>query len=722
MWLPRFFRPSLAPALTLGLAVATCGAGCGHVAGKTALGPPPALPDLKRSPRPAPQPDLFWEPVESDVRGAPKPIELPLAEGSIARVEGATRVWDQLGEVGRQRLQKDGLVVVPPAVLAGNARVGAFYTQLREQRIPYVITLDALSFAVHAAFERALAEIDETVLAPGLRALLTTLEARLGAEQKGAGTEVGEGLRLARGIVAVANVLAREGGASVPPDLATVVAQEVALVEAHAGIERSPLLGTRLDYASLAPPSDAGDPRAFRALTWLAQAPLLLVGRSEAPGATTEISAVRTHTRAAMLFARAFDREIDPAIHEAWTRLARLVAFLWGPPDDLAPRELAEIAASADVRILDPKHIADVTKIDRLRRRAAKGRLPKIWDGAGAPGVGSLSVRLFGPHAPADSVALSTIAIATKSLPSTLDVAAFLEAKDARAAIRENGVESTPAYEAALAQAIAARPPADAPARHASVYGSRLDVVMTWLGGDLDARRTIDSPAARRASIDSALSAWTSARHHGRPFTRPHAAKNADQGKEIAVTGAPLPAFVEAAPDVIARLVAAAAQMRRGLLALRALPAQSPAMTMLAEVDDVLRIALRVATATTNDEAIGADDVTALAALPARLVRIEGATTVATSAEVLVSHANGKRAALVSTTSAVEPILVLVAEPGEGTGGGGKVLLAAGAHIGHSSTAATLATRHEAETQPHPGHISAAGVAPTYASAFRMVR
>lgn len=713
MGLLCFFQRSVGSALALGLAVATCGAagatGCGHAAGKSALGPPPALPDLKRSPRPAPQPDHFWEPVEPEVRGAPKPIELPIAEGSVTRTEGATRAWEQLGDAGRQRLLRDGLVVVPPDVLATNARVGAFYMQLREQRVPYMITLDALSFAVHAAFERALAEIDETVLAPGLRALLTSLETRLGAEQKGAGTEVGEGLRLARGIVAVANVLAREGGAGVPPDLAAVVAQEVALVEAHAGIERSPLLGTRLDYAALAPPTDAADPRAFRALTWLAQAPLLLTGRSEAPGATAEISTVRTHTRAAMLFARAFDREIDPAIHEAWTRLARLIAFLWGPPDDLAPRELGEIAASAEVRILDPKHIADVTKIDRLRRRAAKGRLPKIYDGAGAPGAGALSVRLFGPHAPADSIALSTIAVATKAMPSTLDVAAFLEAKDARASLRENGVEPTPAYEAALAQAIAARPPADAPARHTSIYGSRLDVVMTWLGGDLDARRTLDSPAARRASIDSALAAWTLARHHGRPFTRPHAAKSSDQAKEIAVSGAALPAFVEAAPDVIARLVAAAAQMRRGLLALRALPAQSPAMTMLAEVDDVLRIALRVATATTNDQAIAADDLTALAALPARLVRIEGPTTVATSAEILVSHssaANGaRRAALVSSTSVVEPMLVLVSEPD-----GGRVVLAAGAHISHSEHAAPAS---------HANHVTGA---PTYASAFRMVR
>lgn len=679
-------------------------AACGHASPKASLGPPPSLPELRKATRPAPQPDHFWEPIEPALRGAAKPVELPIAESSITRIEGATRIWDQLGEVGRERARKDGLVVVGAEVLSPNSQVGAFYTQLREQRVPYVVTLDALSFALHVAFQRALAEVDETVIAPGLRAVLAMLEARLGAEQKGAGVEIGEGLRLARGVVAVANVLAREGGAIVPPDLAPIVAQEVALAEAHAGTATSPLLGTSFDYAALQPPRGAADPRAFRALTWLANAPLLLVGRSEASGSRLEVSTARTHTRAAMLFARALDREIDPAIHEAWARLSRLLAFLWGPPDDLSPTELYELAASAEVRILDPKHIADVTKIDRLRRRAAKGRLPKIFDGAGAPGAGGLSVRLFGGHAPADSIALASLAAATNALPTSLDLAAFLEAKEARAARSESGIDLTPAYEAALSRAIAGRPPVDALSRHSSVYGSLLDVVMTWLAGDSDGRRTIDSAAAHRAAIDSALSAWTLARHDSRPLTRAHAPKENDHPKEIAALGAPLPAFVEAAPDVIARLVAAAAQMRRGLLALRALPASSPSLTMLAEVEDVLRIALRVSTAITNDETIAAEDVTALAALPARLVRIEGGATVASTADVVVDRATGK--VLVSATSIVEPVVMIVAE-----GGGSKAFLVAGAHIAHHE-AKSDAKGKDDPVLPRMG----------YTTAFRMVR
>ncbi|MBS2012326.1 MAG: DUF3160 domain-containing protein [Deltaproteobacteria bacterium] len=692
-------------ALTSTLALALA---CGHAPAKPSLGPPPSLPELKKGNRPAPQPDHFWEPIEPEVRGGGKAPELPIAEGGISRVEAATRIWDQLGEAGRQRLGADGVVVVGADVLPASPRMGVFYTQLRDQRVPYVITLDALGFAVHVAFERTLAEVDEAVIAPGVRALLAMLEARLGAEQKGAGTEVGEGLRLARGIVAVANALAREGAALVPPDLAPLVAQEVALVEsAPRGVETSPLLGTKVDYASLAAPHGAADPRAYRALAWLSSAPLLLAARTEVPGATAPVSTARTHARAAMLLARAIDREIDPAIHDAFTRLSRLVAFLWGPPDDLTPGELGELAAGVDVRVLDPKHIADVTKIDRLRRRAMKGRLPKLVDAGGVAGAGALSVRLLGGHAPPDSVVLSSIAEATRSLPSVLDVAAFLDAKEGRAARSESGVATGPAYDAALSQAIASRPPVDAPSRHASVYESLLDVVMTWLAAEPGARRTVDSVAARRAALDSALALWTFARHDGRPLARGHTAKASEHSAEIAVTGAPLPAFVEAAPDVIARLVAAAAQMRRGLLGLRALPASSPAMTLLAEVEDVLRIALRVATATVNDEATSPEDATALASLPARLVRIEGATPVAVSADVFVDTAKGHR--LASLTSVVEPMVVLVPE-----GGSGKTFLAVGAHIAHHELRAPLEANVTRDV--------AALERPRYTSAFRMVR
>ena len=663
-------------------------AACSHGSGHALLGPPPALPEQRRATRFTPLPEWYWEPVYADVHGAPKPVELPIAEESLVRLEGATRVWDELGAEGRGRLERDGIVLeaavdgahpvhmLPPAAHLG---MGAFYMDMREQRVPYVITLDALAFAVHVAFERALAEVEDLVLGPDLDVFATELERRLAAEQKGAGVEIGEALRLARGIVAVARGLASEGTVAPPPDLGPAVAQEIARITAHAGPKTSLLLGAPIDYGRFAVPRAAGRPGAFRALAWLATAPLLLVAQSEAPGAVVGVGTSRLHARTAMLLSRVSERDFEPAIHSSWSRIARLLAFVWGPPDDLAPGELAELATALNVTIEDPKHVANVVTVDRLRHRAARGREPLLFDGSGAPGRAGIGMRLFGSHAPPDSVALAALAPAHESrMPQALDLAVWIGAPEARAMLHEAGGDGLAGYDAALARAVAARPGDDAPARHASVYGSLLDVVMTWLAPTDDA----SSAAAQRATVESALAAWTYARHDAQPLSRPRPPRAPHAAKELQVTGAPLPAFVEAEPEVIARMVATVGQMRRGLGAIGSLAPTSPAMVTLAEVDDMLRASLRAASRGANEEALTSEDMAALASLPARFGRLEdpgddGAPSMVPLVAELYVDAVADR--VVSTaTGLVERAVMVAREPGTG-----RLVLAVGAHVAH---------------------------------------
>ena len=652
-------------------------------------------------------PEWYWEPVYPDLHGPPKPIELPVAEESLVRLEGATRVWDELGADARERLRRDGMLLLESAAQgdggaaadgdggasrasaglhalspAARLRMGAFYMELREQRVPYVVTLDALVFAVHVAFERALAEVEDTVLGPDLDVLVVELEKRLMAEQNGAGVEVGEALRLARGVVAVARGLASDGTTAPPSDLGPVVAQEIARVIAHAGPSVSPLLGAPVDYGRFAVPRGAGRPGSYRALAWLATAPLLFAAKSEVPGAVVGVSTSRLHTRAAMLLARVSERDFDAAIHGAWSRIARLLTFVWGPSDDLAPGELDEIATSLNVTLGDPKHIANVVSVDRLRHRAAKGREPLLFDGAGAAGRAGIGMRVFGAFAPPDSVALATIARGHGSkMPRPLDLAVWIGTPEARAMLHEaGGDDGSAAYDAALARAVAARPGDDAPARHASVYGSLLDVVMTWLAPVDEALRP--TATTQRASIESALAAWTYARHDAEPLSRPRPPRAPHVAKELQVSGAPLPAFVEEAPEVIARLVATVGQMRRGLGAIGGLPPTSPAMVTLAEVEDILRTSLRVSSRGTNEEALSTEDLSALASLPARLGRLEEPgegvepAVVPLVAELFVDAASDR--VLSSATGLVEPAAMVMKEPSTG-----RLVLAVGAHVAH---------------------------------------
>ena len=438
-----------------------------------------------------------------------------------------------------------------------------------------------------------------------------------------------------------------------------------------------------------------------------------------------------------MLLARVADREVDAAIHASWSRIARLLTFVWGPSDDLAPPELRELAASIGVKLEDPKNIASVVTVDKVRRRAAKGREPLLFDGAAAPGRAGIGMRLFGGHAPSDSIALASLVgsragAATpdtqpspyardgvRALPSTLDLAVWIGAPEARASLHESGGDTFVGYDVALARAIASRPTDDAASRHASVHGSLLDVVMTWLAPPESGSRTMASAAAQRAAIESALAAWSYARHADQPLSRP-APRPAHGPKDLQVSGAALPAFVEANPAVIARLVATLGQMKRGLAAIGGLAPTSPAMTTLAEVDDMLRVALRAASHESNDEALSSEDVAALASLPARFARLEESADDAMVPVVAEVFADARGERVVSTaTGVVEQAVMIVREPATG-----RLVLAVGAHIAHHeliegrgerSTDATYRARFREGKLNLPTRGS-------YTSAFRMVR
>ena len=715
-----------ARALCVGLALVACSTGQGR--GK-AVGPAPVLPEQRRAARHVPLPEWYWESVEPEMTGTPKTIELPVADGSLVRIEGATRLWDELGAEGRERLHRDGLVVLGSADAAGarppatRLRMGAFYMDARQQRVPYVVTLDALAYAMHLAFERALAEVDDAVLAPELDALLTKLDVRLAAEQKGAGVEVGEALQLARAIVLVARGLASEQPpppAQVAGELGSAIAQEIARIVAHTGRSPSPLLGVPIDYGRFVVPAGAARPGSFRALAWLASAPLVLVARSEVRGAALGVAGSRLHARAAMLLARVTDRDVDAGIFASWSRIARLLTFLWGPSDDLSFRELDEAATAIGVNLEDPKSVANVISVDRLRRRAASVRTPRVYDGTGSPGPAGVSLRIFGGHAPADSIALASFASAHESaMPQALDLAVWLEAPEARAALHEGGGDPSPGYDDILTRAVKARPVDGAASRHSSVYGSQLDAVMTWLAPRDESSRPHASVAARRAAIESALASWTYARHEGQALSRPRPARTSHAARELQVSGAALPAFVEAAPDVIARLVATVGQMKRGLAGLGALGTASPAMGTLAEVEDILRVAMRVAARTASDEVLPAEDLAALASLPARLASLEepGDDGVAPGASVVAQvfvDASGHRV-LSTATGAIEPALMVVREPATG-----RLVVAVGAHVAHHELVEARG-RETTTMVGHDGSFASPARAP-YTSAFRIVR
>ena len=657
---PRVSRLALAPrALLAGAALlAACSSdGAPRPVAPVAV----AAPERVRTRRPPAPAEWYWEAVEPELHDAePHPLELPVSEAGVGHPEGAAKLWSELGEAGRDRVRRDGFVVAP-APAGARPRVGAFYMEWRERRVPLLLTVDALYAASVLAISRAVTEVEKTELAPALEALVAKLASRLDGAGRPAQQELLQPHRLARGVLAVAAFLAN--GTPAPPDLAPLVAQEVGAIVAHAGAATSPLLGVPIDYARFRVPAGAASPGHFRAATWLGAAPFVLAARTETRGAAADVMLARTHARAAMLLSRYVDRDVDPETSDAYARVARLVGFVWGSPDDLSLVELGDLAEALKVDLAKAASIASVTRTDLVRHRAALLRPPQVYDGSGGLTKGDrppVSVRILGGHASPDAQALGTLVTgglaAERPLPSLLDVAAWLGAPGVRTTLREAG-EATPGHEEALARAVALRPGEDDPARHGSIHGSLLDVLLTWAEAKEAGARSV---ATERARTESLLAAWTLARSAGRPFARA-AARSQGRPRELDLTGTALPVFVEPAPDAIAHLASAVRQANKGLGALGRLEAKSPYRTALAEVEDMLLLALRAATRSHDGDPIAAEDATALLGVPARLLALEGEqpdADVVAAVEVAAHPRTGHT--LVAGVAGLEPAYVLV--------------------------------------------------------------
>jgi hypothetical protein len=640
----------------------------------------------------------------------------------------------------RDALVTRGFAVVPAA--RPGVRLGDFYASLRDDRIPWVVTLDALFFITHLALDRALAEVDDYVLAPLLAIMLHHLEVRLAAESRVTSPDLAAPYGVARGLVAVALSLA-EPTYQARPSIARLVAEEKARVMAHAKIAINPWLGVPIDYTAMAPGgmADRDEVRGgwFRAASWLQSAWLALEGAGEREASGhVDVATARVHARAALLLARLLDRDVDPEAASAWERIERASGLVIGDPEDVTPRDLALAAARGE---LDPRSVAwmaNVVRVDRVRHAVARGRHAPAF-------------RLLGPRATPDSELLQSLTLpmvgariasespglseapshidayapssgAVRVLPTALDVAAWLGSGEARAALHDSGDDRYEHYEETLERLIHARP-ADtslaSPGRHRTLYLSMIDAIETWLlpsAGDR-VQPSASTSEWRKRKSDVALSAWTELRHDATTLTRIPVATvrlNATAAEQSTV-----PMFVEPHPEAIAKLVGLVRQTARALVTEGMLRTGSPSLRVLEEVDDLLWAALGVSVYETADEPLPPSLESTLANFPARMGALEaaladtGSVDVPLVAGVHLDVASGR--VLEEATGRIEEGWMVMREPGTH-----HLWLALGASIPHHEfvypasqrlSDGAWRTRLRVEGEPAPGALARAYVA-----------
>ncbi len=643
----------------------------------SAAAPPPA-------PKAVAVDGTYWQPVEANVTVVLTPPDLPLTDEQLARPDGAEARWARTPELVRERVRRNGFAVLTGA---GKARLGEVYGPLRDARVPFVITMDAMIQIAHIAIDRLLAEAEAKTMAPALAALLTRLGRRLDVESAKVTSDLDVAYDAARGLVGVGRALV--DSSFVPlPDVAEATAADVRAVTSSAPVSgNSASLGVTIPFGLLAPRGALapGDPQlgAYRAAAWLGVAPLALASRTDGEGGIGDVYEARTRTRAALLIARLLLPDVDATAAEAYDALARPLAIVRGPSDDLSPGELLAIAKTAKIDVRAVEAVQNVSRVDKVRKGAMAARRPGVVDG-----VRGAQMRLLGGAASADAVAMQAFAapaMAAHVLPGGLDVATWLGAREARTIVQEVEPDEPPEYDAVLAALLKRRPP-DAD-RHGSLVGTGLDALSAYLGASIadGALPAASSWAWRRHKVEVALGGWATLRHDAVPFSR------LPSPKLVAPPPPTVPAaarvgtamgFVEPHPDAIARLVALVEQAARGLVAVGAIERPTPASTPALALD-LLRACLAIALREANDEPLEAEQAQAISEMPVRIAELEARLVPSRGAErslVVDVHEDLSSSGLrvvEDAVGAVDEMYLVVREPRTG-----RLVLALGASLG----------------------------------------
>lgn len=577
---------------------------------------PVARPVTHEAPPPVTVPGTFWE--ETQLANVTLP-QTSYEKEKLVRPELIER-FEAIPQAEREKLTVRGVISVPRA--DHETSIGEAYVALAKSHVPFVITLDALFAIALRSIDRALDDVDREVVAPALASALAETEDRLAAENHAARSDTAPAYTLARAVIAVARRLA-DPKIEIDRTLVDVIAPEVALILAHAGPAKSPLLGRTLDYGAFDTQAGLsfGDARIaeFRAVTWLARAPMSLATEPAVHG--VDVAMARTQTRAAMLLSR--------TTSDYWRRVKDAIAFATGRGDDPGARALLLAAHALEMDLRDEATIGNVVRVDKLRAEMLREAGSTVEDTGGS----LATFRLLSPSAPPDVRAMGRVTKASRELPSALVAMIALGVPEARALVDEKHGD------AKVLDDVVGMFGADHPTRHASLHASALDAIATYAAPSaFDAHRAWRETAAyKRRKLEVSLVAWTTLRHASMPFARTSARAVLD---EPVIAFDDVPGAIEPHPEAIARLVSLVRQAERGAVAHET----SAAAQLLERVEALLKSALAIVVAQSVAPLTPAL-AHELASMPSRIAAIErrlgpasAPLVVATAADIDTNH------------------------------------------------------------------------------------
>ena len=484
-----------------------------------------------------------------------------------------------LTEAQRAALETNGFIVVPQ----GYAQVYQIYQQANDASTPAFVTTDAVLHAFHILYDYALrlAEIEHFIA--DLEALNAAMLKAAEADYAATAGPAQEAAKQNLAFVAVAaKLLTSDTG--VPAPVRGEVEQELALIEAHAGIDFSPIFGYREDYSQYVPRGhytrNEDFERYFRAMMWYGRMSFHLVNPEDP-------AAARRETRGALLIVRAlYGSQVgnEPAL-DVWERIYEPTAFFVGTADDLTVYDYAAVAQQIYGGLPDPAALADEAKLDAFIAAARQLRPPAIVGGYVTdqedPKVVTQGFRFMGQRFIPDSYMFQQLVydkvkgyrgtgepftispMGNRAFPRGLDIPAVLGSARALAILTAADDANYDGYAEQLAKLqdeFAALPEEQ---WTANLYWNWLHTLRPLLEVKGEGYPYfMQSPAWVDKDLHTWLGSWTELRHDTILY-----AKQSYTMIETAIGPEPQPArgYVEPQPEVYARLAALTAQMQAGL-------------------------------------------------------------------------------------------------------------------------------------------------------------
>jgi hypothetical protein len=361
---------------------------------RTASPEPPSSTDTPVPSATQPQPEAqpsATAPVEPTEAGplpvsAPLPVFASFDEPSVRpagapaypeRQPGLANVFNPFILSGEQlaRLERDGVVVSPGV----EKEFFTLYERARYDNVPIFVTSDSLLHSYHLLFDKVLRTAETSHFIPLLaelnQALLAQAEAQYVEFQ---GTPWEEAAMRTVAFVGVGSRL-QDPAVVVPAYAAGLVDQEIALVEAAAGILPSPLfpgLEFGEDYTQYIPRGHYTRSEAlqayFKSMMWYGRMTFRLKTKQPEVG--------RAETRSALLLVRALrDCQVSgrPAM-EAWADLYSPTVFFVGRSDDLTPSQYLPLIDQVYGPQAGPEQLTDEARLDLFIEIADRLPPPRI--------------------------------------------------------------------------------------------------------------------------------------------------------------------------------------------------------------------------------------------------------------------------------------------------------------------------------------------------------